>query len=228
MQLILATSNPHKKTEIEAIFATTLPHIEIINFSEILSPFEIEENGTSFEQNATIKAKAVYEALLIARGEGEYLVLSEDSGLCVDALGGMPGIYSARFSFVEFGDNSWQSKSQHLHNLSLDERNLTRVVYELQSRDICESRAQFVANVCLMGHLGGRYIHQNFQGVCEGKVITTPQGNMGFGYDPIFVPKDYTQTLAQIETKNEISHRRRALVECGEYMEMCVRSLYRF
>ena len=128
MQLILATSNPHKKTEIKAIFAATLPHIEIITLSEILNPFEIEENGISFEQNATIKAKAVYDALLLARGEGEYLVLSEDSGLCVDALGGAPGIYSARFSLIEFGDNSWQERQARLTNLSLDARNLARVV----------------------------------------------------------------------------------------------------
>ena len=221
MQLILATSNPHKKTEIKAIFAATLPHIEIITLSEILNPFEIEENGISFEQNATIKAKAVYDVLLLARGEGEYLVLSEDSGLCVDALGGAPGIYSARFSLIEFGDNSWQERQARLTNLSLDARNLARVVYELQARNLSVSRARFVANVCLMGHLGGGLIHRNFQGVCEGEVITTPQGDGGFGYDPIFVPDGYAQTLAQIESKNEISHRRRALEECAEY-------LYRF
>ena len=222
MQLILATSNPHKKTEIKAIFAATLPHIEIITLSEILNPFEIEENGISFEQNATIKAKAVYDALLLARGEGEYLVLSEDSGLCVDALGGAPGIYSARFSLIEFGDNSWQERQARLANLSLDARNLARVVYELQARNLSVSRARFVANVCLMGHLGGGLIHRNFQGVCEGEVITTPQGDGGFGYDPIFVPDGYAQTLAQIESKNEISHRRRALEESGEYLRSLV------
>ena len=222
MQLILATSNPHKKNEIKAIFAATLPHIEIITLSEILNPFEIEENGISFEQNATIKAKAVYDALLLARGEGEYLVLSEDSGLCVDALGGAPGIYSARFSLIEFGDNSWQERQARLANLSLDARNLARVVYELQARNLSVSRARFVANVCLMGHLGGGLIHRNFQGVCEGEVITTPQGDGGFGYDPIFVPDGYAQTLAQIESKNEISHRRRALEECGEYLRSLV------
>ena len=222
MQLILATSNPHKKTEIKAIFAATLPHIEIITLSEILNPFEIEENGISFEQNATIKAKAVYDALLLARGEGEYLVLSEDSGLCVDALGGAPGIYSARFSLIEFGDNSWQERQARLANLSLDARNLARVVYELQARNLSVSRARFVANVCLMGHLGGGLIHRNFQGVCEGEVITTPQGDGGFGYDPIFVPDGYAQTLAQIESKNEISHRRRTLEECGEYLRSLV------
>lgn len=220
MQLILATSNPHKKAEIKAIFATMLPHIEIVNLSEILSPFEIEENGASFEQNATIKAKAVYEMLTLVRGEGESLVLSEDSGLCVDALDGAPGIYSARFSLIEFGNGSWQEEKTRLQDLSLDALNLTRVVYELRSRDISESRAQFVANVCLMGCIGGQAIHRNFQGVCGGKVITTPQGNGGFGYDPIFVPDGYEQTtLAQIESKNEISHRKKALVECAKYLK---------
>lgn len=216
MQLILATSNTHKKAEIQAIFASSLPHITIVSFSDVLCPFEIEENGISFAQNATIKARAVCDALELIRAEEEYLVLSEDSGLCVEALDGAPGIYSARFCKMDFGDNSWRDNAPNTQNL--DMLNLARVVYELQSRDFTESRACFVANVCLMGRLGDRLIHQNFQGVCEGKVIITPRGNMGFGYDPIFVPDGYTRTLAQIESKNDISHRKKALAKCMEYI----------
>ena len=223
MQLVLATSNPHKKTEITAIFATTLPDMMIVNMGDIMPPFEIEENGTNFEQNATIKAKAVYQALTTLPMQTPYLVLSEDSGLCVDALGGAPGIYSARFKFRDFGDNSWQDIKPD--NLSLDTLNLMRVVYELQSRGIEESSARFVANVCLFGYIDGQCILQNFQGLCEGKVITTPKGDKGFGYDPIFVPEHYTQTLAQIESKNEISHRKKALVQCMEYLQEITKTI---
>lgn len=193
MRLILATSNADKIREIKEIYAdlTRDFNLKILAWSELRGPFEIEENGTSFQENALLKSKVVFEALksqgiLNARD----IVLSDDSGICVEKLGGAPGIHSARYS----GGGA--------------EANLEKLREEIEK---CGgiSKAHYCACIGISSAQGDFSTH----GFMYGKVIAQKRGNNGFGYDPIFIPSRFTQTLAELssEEKNSISHRRIAL-----------------
>lgn len=212
-----------------------LQSLKIRSFSDILTPFEIVENGNSFAENARIKAEAIFEALQETLKEGalkndtlshkdsaedlwdiqngDFFILSEDSGLCIDVLDGNPGIYSARFleqETLHFG--AWNAyRKGLLKDFDTDRLNVERVLFELKTLGVQESNARFVANLCL---LDSKNFAKHFEGICEGRVIGEILGSGGFGYDPIFIPNDHTQTLAQIEKKNAISHRRKALNKC--------------
>nr|QGT50418.1 non-canonical purine NTP pyrophosphatase [uncultured Helicobacter sp.] len=213
MNIILATANAHKMREIEAI----LDSFTLYRFSDFISPFEIEENGTSFAQNALIKAQAINDALQKAVCPKPYLVLAEDSGICVEALNGEPGIYSARYAhYKQFHQNLAVKSMKN----STDKENLQCVITMLQDKKLESSKAYFVANVALVGE----GVSQHFEGILEGYVITTPKGVQGFGYDPIFIPiQDNPQSLTLAEfspqKKNLISHRRKALEKCQEYLQ---------
>lgn len=187
MKIVLATSNAHKVAEFKMI----LKDFELYSLGELLKPFEIWENGTSFKENALIKSKAVFDALC-KEGQREFIALSDDSGICVDALGGRPGIHSARFS--EEGT---------------DNKNREKLIKELHDLRFNESKAHYRAAIALSCSLG------NFctQATMYGKVICEERGSGGFGYDSIFIPKGFSQTLAELssEEKNAISHRFKAL-----------------
>ncbi len=187
MKILLATSNKHKAVELKEI----LKDFEIYTFDEILNPFEIEENGLSFKENALIKARAVFNALNAKQRE-EFLVLSDDSGICVDVLDGKPGIYSARFSTK--GD---------------DKSNRNKLVSAMTRLKIKESKAHYVAAIAIVCLLGEFTTH----GTMHGQVIDTEKGENGFGYDSLFIPKGFDKTLAQLNAKekNHISHRFKAL-----------------
>lgn len=210
MNIILATANVHKMREIEAILHT----FTLYRFTDFILPFDIEENGTSFAQNALIKAQAINNALQKTKCPKPYFVLAEDSGICVEALEGEPGIYSARYAhYKQFHQNL------NIKN-STDEENLQCVITMLQNKKLESSKAHFVANVALVGE----GISQHFEGILEGYVITMPKGHQGFGYDPIFIPaQDNPQSLTLAEfssqKKNLISHRRKALEKCQEYLQ---------
>lgn len=187
MKILLATSNKHKLLEMRQILRT----FETYAFDEILNPFKIEENGTNFKENALIKAKAVFNALN-EKEKSKFVVLSDDSGICVDILGGKPGIYSARFS--EKGD---------------DKSNRAKLVSEMAKRGFKESKAHFTTAIAIMS-LHGEFV------VCAnmyGKVISEEKGENGFGYDTLFIPKGFSKTLAELSSqeKNAISHRFKAL-----------------
>lgn len=241
MYIFLATSNANKRIEISNIFSLyDLKNIKIVSFSDFIKPFEIIENGETFAQNAQIKAKAIYEALhnFFKTTQGrdknpifsnkDLLVLSEDSGLCIEALGNAPSVYSARFKDISLnGDDtdSWiQHKNTLPNTLDTDSMNIERVIYELQIRGLQHSNATFVANICLFGNIKGEQnlLCEHFEGICKGRVITQKLGNKGFGYDPIFIPEGYTQTLAQITNKDSLSHRKKALAQCVEFLRVKV------
>ena len=181
-KLIVASNNAHKLKEIRQILGN---RFEILSLKDIGLEIEVEETGTTFEENALIKAKAVYEL------SGMY-ALSDDSGLCVDCLGGAPGVYSARYSGE--GANQESNNNLLLENMcGADERS-----------------AKFVSSVVL--YFGdNNYVCG--KGEVFGKILEAPKGNNGFGYDPLFFSDDLKKTVAEAsdDEKNSVSHRKRAL-----------------
>lgn len=206
MRLILATSNADKIREIKEIYADLMQDfaLKILAWSELLEPFEIEENGTSFQENALLKSRAVFNALK-AQGilEKRDIVLSDDSGICVDLLGGAPGIHSARYS----GGGA--------------EENLEKLRGEIE-RCGGISKAHYCACIGISSAQGDYSAH----GFMYGKVIAQKRGNNGFGYDPIFIPNGFTKTLAELssEEKNAISHRKIALENARYILEALFKS----
>ena len=190
MKIFLATGNKHKIKEIEKIFK--MDNVEILSINDGIEIPEVEEDGTTFEENSKKKA------LEIAKFTN-MITIADDSGLCVDALGGAPGVYSARYA----GE----------HGNDLD--NNKKLVRELQG--IENRKARFVCVITLAKPTGETY---SFRGEVEGDIIDVPQGTEGFGYDPHFFMKEYGKTLAEIpEIKNRISHRARALEKLKENLD---------
>ena len=190
MKIFLATGNKHKIKEIEKIFK--MDNVEILSINDGIEIPEVEEDGTTFEENSKKKA------LEIAKFTN-MITIADDSGLCVDALDGAPGVYSARYA----GE----------HGNDLD--NNKKLVRELQG--IENRKARFVCVITLAKPTGETY---SFRGEVEGDIIDVPQGTEGFGYDPHFFMKEYRKTLAEIpEIKNKISHRARALEKLKENLD---------
>ena len=182
--LLLATTNRHKIEEYRAIFAD-LP-FQLLSLSDISLDMDVEETGTTFQQNAELKA------LAYAHASG-MLVLADDSGIEIDALGGQPGIYSARF----LGPN-----------VSYAER--FRVILErLQGLPIAQRTARFR---CVITIAEPSEVHRSVEGTVEGIIADAPRGEHGFGYDPLFLVPEYGKTMAEMqpELKHRISHRGRA------------------
>lgn len=190
MKIFLATGNKHKIKEIEKIFK--MDNVEILSINDGIEIPEVEEDGTTFEENSKKKA------LEIAKFTN-MITIADDSGLCVDALNGAPGVYSARYA----GE----------HGNDLD--NNKKLVRELQG--IENRKARFVCVITLAKPTGETY---SFRGEVEGDIIDVPQGTEGFGYDPHFFMKEYGKTLAEIpEIKNKISHRARSLEKLKENLD---------
>ena len=182
MKIIAATKNKNKLRE----FGEILKGFDIISQEEAGVDIDVEETGTTFEENSMIKAKAIFEATGIC-------AIADDSGLCVDALGGEPGIYSARYGGEGLDDSG---------RTSLLLKNMEDVPDEKRS-------ARFVCVITLVGNEGVI----TARGECEGKIDYSPKGENGFGYDPVFFIEKYKKTMAEIspEEKNAISHRGKAL-----------------
>ena len=186
-KLIVASNNKGKIKEIKEILKDVY---EIVPMGEAGFNEEIEENGSTFFENALIKAKAVSEALGVN-------ALADDSGLCVDALGGAPGIYSARFSGVH-GD---------------DAANRKKLLSELKNlKNPDERKARFVSSVVLYKR-DGEVV--SGMGETHGIIGFQEEGENGFGYDSLFVSDDLGKSfgLATAEEKNAVSHRKRALID---------------
>ena len=182
--MILASNNAHKLTEFQAIFADM--GIEIISQRAAGCVFEIDETGETFEENAYLKAKAVTDALGCA-------AVADDSGLVVDALGGEPGVYSARYGPGH--DASDADRYNYLLNKLGDEKNRS---------------ARFVCCICCTMP-DGTVLRS--RGECEGEIMHGPKGDGGFGYDPVFKPDAVERGMAELtpDEKNAISHRGKAL-----------------
>ena len=185
MKIVFATSNPHKLHELNEICADS--GIEFVLPSEGFAPIE---NGSTFEENSLIKAK---EAFRVSKTYS----LADDSGLCVDALDGAPGLYSARYAGTQ------------------DEK-IEKLLGELKGFE--NRRAKFVCCVTLLDDKG-EMIFQTV-GECHGSIVKERKGINGFGYDPIFKADNYDCTIAELneEEKNKISHRGKALKNFLEFM----------
>lgn len=183
-RIVLATHNAHKVAELQAIVSRVRPDIEVIGYD---GP-EPVENGTTFAANALIKARA-------ASAHTGLPALADDSGLCVDVLGGSPGVFSAY----------WAGHAKD------DSANLALLLDQISDLDRDEDRAAHFTSVIALVTPDGS--ERTVEGVWPGRVARAPRGENGFGYDPIFVPDGETRTSAELsrEEKNAVSHRARAL-----------------
>ncbi len=191
MDLLIATHNAHKTREIQRMLGAKFAVRDLSEHPDISKPLE---NGKTFEENATLKAIA-------ASRELPSLVIADDSGLEVDALGGAPGIYSARYA----GGNA------------TDKANIDKLLRELARKNVPTDRrnARFR---CVIAAARNGTLLRTFEGVVEGTIVDLPRGSHGFGYDPVFQPKGSDQTFGEMasQLKNKISHRAKAMVALRE------------
>ena len=187
MRVLLATRNAHKLDELRRILAATGSDLEVIGMGDVPPFEELPEIGATFVDNALIKAREA------ARRTG-LPAIADDSGICVDALNGMPGVLSAR----------WAGAARS------DEANLRLLLEQVADTPSERLGAQFVCAAVLVTPTG---VERAVEGVMRGRLIRQPRGEHGFGYDPIFVPEGETRTSAELSAveKDAISHRGQAL-----------------
>lgn len=194
MEIVIATKNKGKVKEIIHFFRNADIYFKSLNdFSDIP---EIMENGSTFEENAVIKAEAIAEIL-------NKSVIADDSGLQVDFLNGNPGVYSARYSGVNATDRS----------------NRLKLLKELENAKTSDNRsARFVCSLVLWDSRKGLIFKTS--GICEGTIGFEEKGEGGFGYDSIFIPEGFEKTMAQLtdDEKNSISHRGKALANLHDFL----------
>ncbi len=187
MKIILASANKGKIREIKEYC-----DYEVLPYSDVVEPFDIIEDGDTFKENALIKARAIYEKL---KDSGEhFIILADDSGISVPALNNAPGIYSARYA----GENV------------TDKENLYKLIDELKKHDIKKTAAFYTAAMAIVTDKGEEF---TVHGWMYGDVIPKARGDKGFGYDPMFIPEGYHDTLGELDSdvKEALSHRSKAL-----------------
>ena len=189
MKLIFASNNVHKIEEIRSIIGNSF---EVITLQEAGIDTDIPEPYDTIEENASAKSRFIYQVTGIN-------CFSDDTGLEVDALGGEPGVKSARYA----GEDK-----------SFD-KNIEKLLLKLGNRSDRKARFRAVISLILEGK------DFLFEGICEGKINYTPKGNAGFGYDPLFIPDRENRTFAEmsLEEKNRHSHRRKALVKLVAFLQ---------
>lgn len=194
-RIVFATNNQHKLQEIREILS---PEFEIVSLKEIGCHEDIPETGNTLEENALQKARYISERYHIS-------CFADDTGLEVEALGGAPGVHSARYAEGTDHDS---------------EANMTKLLGELEGKENRQARFRTVIALIELGEDETENVHL-FEGIVEGHISTERQGNEGFGYDPIFVPEGYEKSFAALgETiKNHISHRARAVKKLAEYLK---------
>ena len=197
MELILASRNKKKIQEVEAILATHFPNVRILSLDDVGYVGDIEENGTTYEENSLIKARTAVEA-----GNHRYAAIADDSGLSVDALDGAPGVYSARYAGGH-GD---------------DAANNALLLKNLSHLPVSERTARFVCCIALV-YPDGR--EMTVRGETEGIIINEARGEGGFGYDPYFYYEPFQKTFSELssEEKNAISHRGMAIAKLAEALK---------
>lgn len=188
--LVIATNNKGKINDFKVIF----PEYNVIGISELISDFDVEETGTTFEENAKLKSEAAAKAL------GKR-VIADDSGLTVDALNGEPGIYSARYAGEDKDDNA----------------NIEKLLEKLKGN----SRHRTAEFVCVISMSAPGEETVTFEGTVSGVITMEKLGEHGFGYDPIFYVPRMHKTMAQLtdQEKGEISHRRQAIDKLKAYLK---------
>ncbi len=186
MKILIATHNKHKLTEMSRILSPM--GYEVVNDTDIgIELTDVEETGTTFMENARIKSESGCK-------ESGLICIADDSGLCVDALGGEPGVYSARYSGVH-GD---------------DEGNIMKLLEKLEAVPDEKRIAHFACAICVSFPDGKEIIAE---GKCHGKIGYEKKGENGFGYDPVFMVGDRSLAEMTAEEKDAISHRGNALKE---------------
>ena len=192
MTFILASNNKGKYFEFKEILEPL--GISVVPQAVAGVDLEVNETGDTFEENAWLKASTIAQMTRFA-------AVADDSGLCVEALNGEPGVHSARFG----GGKDWT-----------DEQKYTYLLERLQGAE--DRSARFVTCICCVLP-DGRVI--TARGECPGRILTEPRGHAGFGYDPVFAPEGYDSSFGELgqEVKNKISHRARALAAFREELE---------
>lgn len=188
MQIVLATHNAHKVEEVGAILASMVPGVEVLGYD---GPEPVED-GTSFLENALIKARAAFAHT----GKPS---IADDSGIAVEALGGAPGIFSAR----------WAGGRDSIANRQLLLSQLADVKQEHRA-------AAFICTIAMVSDQG----EQSFTGIWQGRLATEERGENGFGYDPVFIPEGFEISAAELEPelKNLLSHRAMALEQLASVL----------
>lgn len=188
-KLVFATNNAHKLDEIRAILGDK---IEVLSLKDINCDADIPETADTLEGNAALKAEYIYKNYGLD-------CFADDTGLEVEALGGAPGVYSARYAGGDGHDS---------------EANMRKLLKELDGEQ--NRKAQFRTAICLIEQ-GEEHL---FEGIVKGSIIEQKRGASGFGYDPVFMPEGYEETFAEMGNaeKNKISHRARAVEKLCEYL----------
>ena len=189
MDIVLASRNPKKIAEMETLLSAHIPGVHLLSLDDIGYVGDIVEDGETYEENALIKARTAAVACA-----DRYATVADDSGLSVDALGGAPGVYSARYAGEGHNDAD---------NNALLLRNLTATPAAART-------ARFVCTIALHLPDGREY---TVRGETEGRIIDEPRGNGGFGYDPYFYYEPFGKTFSELSfaEKNAISHRGKAV-----------------
>lgn len=189
-KLVFATNNAHKLDEIRAIVGDK---IDILSLKDIDCHGDIPETANTLEGNALQKAEFIYQNYGLN-------CFADDTGLEVEALGGAPGVHTARYAYEDHND---------------PEANTEKLLAELQGSDNRKARFRTVIALIVNGE------KKLFEGIVEGEIPTEKRGTMGFGYDPVFIPEDRGKTFAElgVEVKNQISHRARAVEKLCTYLE---------
>ncbi len=194
MKLVFATNNAHKLDEVRRILPAD---VEVLSLEQVGFLHDIDETGTTLAENSRIKAETVAEWLRANSQQPVDGVFADDTGLEIDALGGKPGVYTAR----------WAGEPA---------ANRRKALQELADKP--NRAAQFRTVVTLIDRTGTRQV----DGIVRGRIATEERGNGGFGYDPVFIPEGYDKTFAELpaETKNTISHRARAMSELKKLLQL--------
>ncbi|MBP3511242.1 MAG: non-canonical purine NTP diphosphatase [Prevotella sp.] len=195
MKIVFATNNSHKLAEIRSILGESF---EILSLKDIGCDADIPETGKTLEENAMQKASYIFSRYGMS-------VFADDTGLEVDALGGAPGVYSARYAGGDGHDS---------------EANMAKLLAELGENNNRKARFRTVIALIMTDGNGHETVRKEFEGIVNGEIIRERRGGEGFGYDPIFSPEGYGKTFAELgtEIKNRISHRAKAVEQLAGYL----------
>ena len=209
MKIVFATNNKHKLDEIRHILGG---EFEVLSLNDIGCHDDIPETGTTLEENARQKAEYIYDKYHMN-------VFADDTGLEVEALGGEPGVYSARYAAIK-------NPTAESHD---SEANMSTLLSELKGTDNRKARFRTVIALILTPNPSPLTSHPSpltsiYEGIVNGTIINERRGGEGFGYDPIFQPEGYDKTFAELgnDIKNTISHRARAVTKLAEYLTQSI------
>lgn len=197
MKLVFASNNKHKLEEVRQILTSA---VDVVSLKDIGFLHEIDETGETLEENSALKAREVWQ-WLVQQGLSEEVdgVFADDTGLEISALGGLPGVRTARWA----GDDG------------VDVNNRQKALRELEGKTDRSARFRTVVTLIMGGEM------QQVEGIVNGRIALQEEGEGGFGYDPVFIPEGYDKTFASLsaEVKNSISHRGRAMEALKEVIQ---------